>query len=192
MFIRNYRNLPGLLALLLCFAILGSLVGCTSVDVGSSSTGSNQTLKVGSPAPSLSIAEWVQGSPVTSFESGKVYVVEFWATWCGPCKVSMPHIAKLQEKYGDKLHVIGVSDEDPDTVKSFMESEHPTMTNKTWADVANYTIAIDKSAGTNQDYMLAAGQNGIPCAFLVGKDGDIRWIGHPTKIDRPLAAAINE
>ncbi|HVU64861.1 MAG TPA: TlpA disulfide reductase family protein [Phycisphaerales bacterium] len=65
-------------------------------------------LIVGDPAPSLSIEKWIKGEPVTSFEKGKVYVVEFWATWCGPCKASMPHITDLQKQYKGKVTFIGV------------------------------------------------------------------------------------
>ena len=68
-------------------------------------------------APALDIEHWIQDGngffkPVKKFEAGKVYVIEFWATWCGPCIASMPHLAELQNKYrGRDVQVISVSDE---------------------------------------------------------------------------------
>src|SRR5262245_45990939 len=67
------------------------------------------TLKIGDKAPALAIDKWVKGTPVKAFEPGKTYVVEFWATWCGPCVATMPHISELQSKYKDKVTFIGVN-----------------------------------------------------------------------------------
>src|SRR5207248_2345586 len=66
------------------------------------------TLKVGDAAPALSKGKWLKGEPVKAFEPGKVYVIECWATWCGPCVAAIPHVTELQHKYAkDGLVVIG-------------------------------------------------------------------------------------
>src|SRR5262245_54681841 len=65
-------------------------------------------LSVGDPAPKLEVKEFVKGDAVKSFDKGKVYVVEFWATWCGPCRTSIPHLTELQKKHKD-VTFIGVS-----------------------------------------------------------------------------------
>src|SRR5690242_21737362 len=66
------------------------------------------TLKVGDPAPKLQTGKWIQGEPLTAFKEGKAYIVEFWATWCGPCRVSIPHLNDIHNTYKEKgLIVIG-------------------------------------------------------------------------------------
>ena len=147
-------------------------------------------LGIGDAAPPIAISKWVKGEPVTAFNPEKVHVVEFWATWCGPCLASMPHIAGLQVEYGDKVTFIGVSDEDDATVSGFM-GETPRGSDKTWSEVLTYTIALDDQAKTNAAYMQAAGQNGIPCAFIIGRNGKVEWIGHPIQIDEPLQQIVD-
>lgn len=162
-------------------------------------------LTIGSPAPKLSIEHWVQDAPskrkpVTEFEQGKVYVVEFWATWCGPCVQSMPHLAALQEKYADRgVRIISVSDEPLDTVETFLSrtakgvaagaAEDPP----TYADITRaYSLTTDPDQSTYKDYMEAAAQNAIPAAFIVGKDAKIEWLGHPMELEGPLEAVLND
>ena len=60
-------------------------------------------LKIGDPAPALEPMAWIKGEPVKKFAPGRVYVIEFWATWCVPCKELMPHLSDLQRKHADKL-----------------------------------------------------------------------------------------
>lgn len=146
-----------------------------------------QVLEVGNPAPPLSIAHWF-GEPVDSLEAGQVYVVEFWATWCGPCRAGMPHISELQEHYGNDVVFIGVTREPEGTVANFLSANQSEE--KTWKDVIKYRLAIDSDSTTNTAYMRAAGQSGIPCAFLVGRDGVVEWLGHPASIDAPLAKVV--
>src|SRR6476469_6962935 len=65
-------------------------------------------LTITDPAPSIIVSKWVKGEPVKEFEKGKIYVVEFWATWCGPCKATIPHLTEMAHKYKD-VTFIGTS-----------------------------------------------------------------------------------
>jgi len=130
-----------------------------------------QAQELGSPAPALSIDQWVKGGPVNVAPGDKVYVVEFWATWCGPCRVSIPHLTELQKKFKDKgVVIVGVSGEKPEEVRPFVESKGAEM---------DYAVAVDKNGETNAKYMDAFKQEGIPTAFVVDKQGKIVWVGHP-------------
>ncbi|HEU5068930.1 MAG TPA: TlpA disulfide reductase family protein [Verrucomicrobiae bacterium] len=143
--------------------------------------------QIGDPAAPLNIATWVKGKPVDLAEAKgrKIVVVEFWATWCGPCRVSIPHLTELQKKFADRGVVfVGVSDEDAATVKPFVDQ---------MGDQMNYTVAVDNNRQTSQGYMDAYNQNGIPTAFVVDRDGKVAWLGHPMgdleKVLDKLAAA---
>ena len=146
-------------------------------------------LGIGDASPGLHLAMYVKGEPVDPSLSGdKVHVVEFWATWCGPCRVGMPHISELQSEYGDEVAFVGVTRETEAKVASFLQSASPD--GRPWDEVIEYRLAIDDRDWTNTAYMKAAGQNGIPCAFVVGRDGVVEWIGHPARIDEPLKQIV--
>ncbi len=146
-------------------------------------------LAIGDPNPGLRLAKFVKGDEVTAPLKDDVTVVEFWATWCGPCRAGMPHISELQREYGDKVRFIGVTREDEDVVTDFLGSVAPG--GKTWDEVIDYRLALDDGSWTNNAYMRAANQNGIPCAFIVGQDGIVEWIGHPGSIDQPLKQIVD-
>ncbi|MCS7470971.1 TlpA family protein disulfide reductase [Stieleria sp. ICT_E10.1] len=152
------------------------------------------SLGIGSKAPALDIEHYFHedDTRVTQFEDGKVYVVEFWATWCGPCIASMPHLAELQTKHrNDGVQIISVSDETVDEVEALLAKPYPGQ-KASFAEVtAAYTLTTDPDGSTQRDYMEAAGQNGIPTSFIVGKTGVIEWIGHPGELDEPLAAVLD-
>ena len=137
----------------------------------------------GSPAPALSVKTWYKGAPVTSLAKG-TYVVEFWATWCGPCIENIPHLTELAKKNPDvKVIGIGIWEEDKGgNVKAFIDKMGPKM---------DYHVGYSGvQDGMAKSWMAAAGQNGIPTAFIV-KDGTVRWIGHPAVIDETLAKVKN-
>lgn len=147
------------------------------------------TLMVGHPAPKLHASKWVQGEPVKEFERDKAYLVEFWATWCGPCVVSIPHVNDLHNKFKDKgLVVIGqdIWENDTAAVQPFVKKMGEKM---------SYRVALDTpeegSRGKMADtWMKAAGRNGIPSAFVVDKRGLIAWIGHPMQLKEPLLQEV--
>ena len=129
--------------------------------------------ELGDAAAPLEISEWVKGDAVDldAVKGKKVVVVEFWATWCGPCKVSIPHLTELQKKYaGRGVTIVGVTDEDSAKAKPFVDGQGEKM---------DYTVAIDRNNGTSDGYMKRDGQNGIPHAFVVDKEGRLAWHGHP-------------
>ena len=125
--------------------------------------------KLGDAAYPLTGLTWVKGDPVT-IAPGKVYVVEFWATWCPPCRTSIPHLTALQKKYQDRVVFVGVSQEAPDVVKPFVSKQGANM---------DYTVAIDTAGAVGRGYMGAFGQNTIPHAFVVDAAGKVVWYGHP-------------
>jgi thiol-disulfide isomerase/thioredoxin len=131
----------------------------------------------------------VQGEPVKQFQKGKAYLVEFWATWCGPCRVSIPHLNELHEKYQSKgLVVIGQNcwERDEKLVEPFIKKMGDKMT---------YRVALDDKEGSErgkmaETWMAAAGRNGIPSAFLVDTKGLIAWIGHPMELKDAVIEAV--
>lgn len=145
-------------------------------------------LWVGDKAPDLKIAQFLRGDSVSRFEPGRVYVVEFWATWCGPCIKAFPHVAELQKKHADDLTVIGVNvweratdaAERAELVTNFVE-EHDEMA---------YTVALEEGTAMADTWMKPAGQNGIPAAFIVNGEGVIAWMGHPMELEEPLEKVI--
>ena len=149
--------------------VLISLI-CLNGCAGSASS------RVGQAAPEIAAGKWLNSKPLTlAGLRGKVVVVEFWATWCGPCRQSIPHLKEINAKYAPKgLTLVSLTSEHPDAVEPFVKEM-----------AMDYPIGIDSP--TSQSY----GVQGIPYAVVVDKAGKIAWEGHPMNgLDQAIEAAL--
>ena len=111
-------------------------------------------------APDFSLSDLNGRKIDLASQKGKVVLLDFWATWCGPCRIEIPGFVKLQERYRDQgLVVIGVSlDDSVDPVREFYREFN-----------MNYAVAM----GTERMTELYGGILGLPTTFLIGRDGRI-------------------
>lgn len=135
-------------------------------------------LKAGAKVPDLSDVEWLKGNSRKLGEG--LTVVEFWATWCGPCLQSIPHLTELQKKYKGKLSIIGLSNEDKAIAAPFVKQQGSNM---------DYTVGI-ASEELYAKYM--AGVEGIPNSFLINKEKKLLWSGHPMELDSVLSSLLEK
>jgi thiol-disulfide isomerase/thioredoxin len=146
----------------------------------------------GDPAPSIAELVSVSGEKLERFEPGTIYVIDFWATWCGPCIKAMPHMSELAKKYKDKsvkVHGISIWETEMRADKALVDRVRDfVQTSETIAYPISY-------GGDNGDlarrWMNGAGRSTIPTVFVIDKEGKIAWIGHPMMgLDDALAKIV--
>jgi len=115
-----------------------------------------------------------QSTPVTLASlRGRVVVVDFWATWCGPCVASIPHLIELHEKYADQgLVIVGHTDGSSTNLEGFIKAKN-----------IPYIISVGADIGD------AYGVMGIPHVFVIDPDGKIAWHGHPASMQESVITA---
>ena len=132
--------------------------------------------RVGQAAPEIAAGKWLNSKPLTlAGLRGKVVVVEFWATWCGPCRQSIPHLKEINAKYSPKgLTLVSLTSEHPDAVEPFVKE-----------------MAMDYPIGIDSPTASTYGVQGIPYAVVVDKAGKIAWEGHPMSgLEQAIEAAL--
>ena len=126
-----------------------------------------QAATAAKPAPPLQIAAWFNSEPLTlEGLKGKVVVLDFWNTTCGPCRKLMPHLEELYNKHkADGLVVIGVTEDAKADLEAFLKDNKVA-----------YPIAADVVDGTGKTFD-AYGIGGIPTVYLIARDGSVAWHG---------------
>ncbi len=145
-------------------------------------SGTSYALETGAKAPDFELPG-AQGTVTLSKTSGSLLYVDFWASWCGPCKQSFPWMNAMQEKYkAQGLKIIGVNlDGKTEDAKQFL-AQNP----------ARFTVAFDPKGVTPKSY----GVKGMPTSFLIGKDGTIisQHLGfnaaESEKLEKEIKAAL--
>ena len=186
---RHYIGLPVITFLLLPLLLsecvtsaYGQDTSAASAPQASESSAPLPTLQIGDQAPQLEVDQWFQGQPVTEYSRQHIYVVEFWATWCGPCLKAMPHLDTLASKHAkDGLIVIAFTTADPgntsEVVRKFVQEKGSKY---------NFRFAFSNDQKSYRDFMEASGQRGIPCSFVIDRQGRIAFIGQPRDLDYVL------
>lgn len=139
-------------------------------------------LQVGNQAPEIFAFRWLKGNEIKKFEKGKVYLIEFGATWCVPCAAAIPHLSALSEKYKGTLSVISLFVQEVNN--SPTNASDPVYVKKV-ADYVkkkgsqiNYTVGVDFPDGRmDRIWLKGSGMQGIPYMFIIDKSGRIVWVG---------------
>ncbi len=152
-------------------------------------------LGVGDVAPPLEVESWLRGEPVKLFAPGTVYVIEFWATWCGPCLANIPHLSEIARAFRGRVEVVGATSPDRwgnslDAVRKFIAAK---------GDRLAYRVAwLPESVGPAGDvgvhrnpWFRQAGLDSLPTAFVVDGRGRIAYIGDPLTLDGPLRRILS-
>lgn len=128
----------------------------------------------GKAAPAFKVKEWLTKEPD---RKDKVVLIDFWATWCPPCRRLIPELNAWQKQFKDDLVVIGVSDEPKTKVVPFMSKT-----------TVEYAMAIDQGKSMKN----AIGISGIPHVLVISSDGVVRWQGFPQSDEEELTTAVLE
>lgn len=153
------------------FSVVGAAVAFAAiywaVQNGPAGTADSADVGIRKPAPNFELTD-LEGRPLSLEQlKGKVVIVDFWATWCPPCRLEIPGFVRLQEEYGPKgLQIVGLSmDDGPEVVREFMAQMK-----------INYPVAI-----VGADIAKAfGGIEAIPTTFVIDRQGRIvsRHVGY--------------
>lgn len=140
-------------------------------------TYAQSNIKVNEKAPKINITHWIENVPTNKSLDNKFTVLEFWATWCGPCIAAVPHMNKIQSEFNNKdLVYISITDESVEKVKRSLKR----------IDFKSIVVTdLTKETQIN----FGDGKKGLdtyPLTVLIDNKGIIKWIGEPKKLNSKI------
>ena len=168
------------------FATLrGPLLGLAFVGLGGNFPSAANAVARPWPAPAFSLKDKAGQVRTLAEFKGRVVLVDFWASWCAPCKASFPALDSLHEElHGDGLEVVAINvDEDKKDAQAFLEGKSPSM-----------LVLFDPQGRSPQDFKV----EGMPSSFLLDREGKVRFqhmgFTEKTKADfrREIAILLRE
>jgi thiol-disulfide isomerase/thioredoxin len=138
-----------------------------------------KNIKVGHPAPPITVTDWIANVPVDINLANKFIVLEFWATWCSPCIEAVPHMNSLQAKFNrPDLYFVSITDESRQKVERFLKRVE--LKSIVVSDQNNKTQALfgDGVKGVVQ----------LPLTVLINDKGDVSWMGLPFDLTESMIA----
>jgi thiol-disulfide isomerase/thioredoxin len=133
----------------------------------------------GKPSPPLPKVNWWNGEPNIT---GKLIIVDFWATWCAPCRAAIPHMNSIATQFRSDVVCLGISDESPSNFDRGLRD-----TNLKKSDF-EYPVGIDPSGSMKKGF----GITGIPHVAVISNDGIVRWQGHPNELTADIVRQLAE
>jgi len=145
----------------------------------------------GDPAPAIVASRWLRGDPVPRFAPGRIYVLDFWSTWCPPCIDTLPYLASLGKRYAGSATVIAMDVWEPDRARldRFVAAHAGSLA----ATVAADSVPAGREANeglTAAAWLGTSAGASIPKTFIVDRQGRVAWVGAPEAVEGPLERVI--
>ncbi|MFD2556642.1 redoxin family protein [Sphingobacterium tabacisoli] len=142
------------------------------------------TFGIGSEVDRYPEVTWLQGTPVTSFDKDKTYIIECWATWCGPCIAAIPHMNELHKEYGDKVVIVGQSamENDLRKVETFLKSK---------GDGMSYRVAYagGSSGAFSKEWLIPGQIRALPHTIVI-QENKVIWMPHPNELTKEVVESL--
>lgn len=124
----------------------------------------------GEAAPLIKIKEWLNTDKAVKLQQ-KPMLIDFWATWCGPCRAAIPHMNELAKEFKGKMDFLSLTAEDRAKVDPFLKT----------TTFESYVVT-----DFNRETSAAWGISGIPHIVIIDAKGIVIWRGHPSNLNREM------
>ncbi|WP_348643410.1 TlpA disulfide reductase family protein [Rhizobium laguerreae] len=149
------------------------------------------SLNLGSPAPSIKVQDWLRGDPISNFQLGEIYIVEFFSTTCGYCGPELSELAKLHKKFSEAgVEFIGIAASEEAATADDARAQLDASITKSLPNT-NIRMGFDHSGEMDEDWLKASLSFHVPKAFVVDRDGSIAFIGDLVVLEDVLPKVID-